>query len=79
MRKTGLRQQKLPKKRVGYKEEKFLGFPRDFFSDRPSIFRKTLIIRIWIENSENLLFFLEIFYIQNIQKFQEKILHQVFQ
>ena len=53
MRKTGLRQQKLPKKRVGYKEEKFLGVPRDFFSDRPSIFRQTLIIRIWIENSEN--------------------------
>lgn len=61
MRKTGPRQQRSLKKRVGYKEEKFLGFPRDFFSDRPSIFRKTLIIRIWIENSENLLFFLEIF------------------
>lgn len=61
MRKTGPRRQRSHKKRVGYKEEKFLGFPRDFFSDRPSIFRKTLIIRIWIENSENLLFFLEIF------------------
>ena len=61
MRKIGRTQQGLPKKRVGYKEEKFLGFPRDFFCDRLSNSRETLIIRIWIENSENLLFFLEIF------------------